>query len=283
MGAEGHAAGFVLRLAGHAHFAPARAGGQHHGLGLEGGAVGQRDFGQITRLGGGLERRGRVRAQHVYAVMAHIGLQGGGELGAFGFLHDDQVFNAQRVQNLAAQALGQQAGANAFARGIDGRGRAGRAAANDQHVIRRLVLQGGCGAGGRAGIELAEDVAGVHAAAAKQFAVVEYQRHGHDLARLHFVLKQRAVDDGDAHIRVVHGHEGQSLHHVGAVLARQAHEYFQLVRALQVLDLADDLLIHLGRVAARPQQRQHQRGKFVPQRNGGKFQMLLRIGPAQAE
>ena len=94
VGAEGHAAGFVLRLTGYAHFAPARAGGQHHGLGFEGCAVGQCDFGQIAGLGRRLERRGCVRAQHVHAVVAHVCLQGGGELGAFGFLHGDQVFDA---------------------------------------------------------------------------------------------------------------------------------------------------------------------------------------------
>jgi hypothetical protein len=39
--------------------------------------------------------------------------------------------------HLAAEALGRHAGADALARGIHRRGRAGRAAADDQHVKRR--------------------------------------------------------------------------------------------------------------------------------------------------
>ena len=252
-------------------------------MGFEGGTVGQCDFSQVAGLGGRLECRGRVGAEHIHAVMAHVFLQGRGQFGAFGFLNGDQVFNAQGVQNLAAQAFGQQAGANAFARRVNGRGRTGRAAAHHQHVVRRLVLQGGCRAGGNTGIELAEDVADIHAATAQQLPVVKDHGHGHDLARLHFVLKQCAVNHGHAHVRVVHGHEGERLHHIGAVLARQAHEHVKRVRAGQLLNLADGLRIDLGRVAARPQQRQHQRGKFMPQRKGGKFQLLLRIRAPQAE
>jgi hypothetical protein len=42
------------------------------------------------------------------------------------------------VQHLAAEALGDDAGADALARGVDRRRGAGRAAADDQHVEGRL-------------------------------------------------------------------------------------------------------------------------------------------------
>jgi hypothetical protein len=64
--------------------------------------------------------------------------QGQRKLGAFGFLDRNEVLDAQRVQHLAAEALGGDAGADALARGVHGRRCAGRAAADDQHVKRLL-------------------------------------------------------------------------------------------------------------------------------------------------
>src|SRR3546814_4697714 len=60
-------------------------------------------------------------------------LQRDAELGALGVLHGNEVLDRQRVQHLAAEALGGDAGADALARRVDRRRRAGRATADHEH------------------------------------------------------------------------------------------------------------------------------------------------------
>ena len=70
-----------------------------------------------------------------------------------------------RVEHLAAEALGDDAGADALAGGVDGRRGAGGAAADDEHVERRPCRRSRRGlALGGAGVELGDDLLEAHAA-----------------------------------------------------------------------------------------------------------------------
>jgi hypothetical protein len=89
---------------------------------------------QPARLAGRDEPLGALQVHHVDVVVAHVLLERGGQLRALGVLHRDEVLDAHRVEHLAAEALGRDAGADALARGVDRRRGAGRAAADDEHV-----------------------------------------------------------------------------------------------------------------------------------------------------
>jgi hypothetical protein len=75
-----------------------------------------------------------------------------------------------------------------------------------------------------------------------------------------------------ADVRVEHSHQVQRLDHVRAVLAGQREIGFEVVFAVEVLDLLDDFRRGLGRVTADLQQGQHQRGEFVAHRDAGETQ-----------
>jgi hypothetical protein len=137
-----HALAAVLLLAGHAHLAPARAGGDDHRTALQRGAVHQAHLEQFT-CGVALQALHALHGHDVHVVVPHVLLQRGSELRPLGVRHRDEVVDAQRVQRLAAEAFGHHAGADALARGVHRRRRAGRAAADDQHVVRRLVAAAG--------------------------------------------------------------------------------------------------------------------------------------------
>ena len=209
--------------------------------------------------------------------------QCGSELRALGFLHRDEVLDAQRVQRLATEALGHDAGADAFARGIHRSTGTSRAAADDQHVVRRLGRQLGCITRSAAGVDLGQDFGQLHAAGAERLAVQKHHRHGHDLARVDLGLVQRAIHRGVAHTRVEHRHQVQRLHNVGAVVASQGHVGLEVqlgvALGVQRPNLVDQLGIDLGRVAASLQQRQHQRRELVTHRDGRKAQAHVFTGP----
>ena len=273
--AVGHALGAVLGFARHVHVAPAGAGGQDHALALERAAAGQRHFHQVAVE---LQGLGALHVHDVHVVRLDVLFQRHGELRAVGFLDGDVVLDAQRVQHLAAEALGRHTGADALARRIHGRRRAGRAAADDQHVERCLGAELCRVTGGGAGVDLGQDLFQAHAALAEGLAVQEDRRHGHDLALLDLVLEEAAVDGHVLDARVQHRHQVQRLHHVRAVVAGQAHPGLedQVLLGLQRADLLDQVGFHLGRVAAGLQQRQHQRGELVAHRQRGKAHAHVR-------
>ena len=269
MRAVGHALVPVLVFAGHIHLPPARAGGQDHRLALERCAIGQLDFDQA--IGTGRDQLlGTLQIHDVHVVLAHVLLKRGSHLRAFSFRHRDEVFDRHGVQHLTTETLCSHAGADALACGIHRCCRAGRATANHQHV--EGVLGGDLGgiALGGIGVELGDDLFQRHAALVEQFTVQVHGGHRHDLAGFHLVLEQRAIDGHVLDARVQHRGQVQRLHHVRAVLARQREIGFELIVAIQVLHLLDQLGSGLGRVAANLQQRQHQRGEFVPHRQAGK-------------
>ena len=201
-----------------------------------------------------------------------MGLKCRGKFGAVGFQHRDIVLDRHGVVHLAAKALGGDAGANAFAGGIH-RGRCtGRATTDDQHVIRRLRAEFGRVARRCTGVKLGNHFFEQDAARVEHLAVQKHHRHRHDLALVDFVLEGAAFDDHGLDLGVEHRHQRQRLHHVGAVVAAQRHVDLKVVVTVECLDLVDHILLDLGRVAAGPEQRQHQGGELVAQRQAGKTQ-----------
>ncbi|MNV49545.1 hypothetical protein D3C71_1415050 [compost metagenome] len=210
-------------------------------------------------------------------------LQRGGQLRAFGFLDRDEVLDRHGVQHLAAEPLGRHAGADALARRIDRRRRAGRTAADHQHVERGLGGELGRIARGRPGIELGHDLLQGHAALVEQLAIEVDRGHRHDLARLDLGREQPAVDRHVLDARVEHRRQVERLDHVRAVLAGQREIGFELQLALQALHLLDQLGGGLGRVPAHLQQRQHQRGELVAHRQPGEGQVDVLARGGQGE
>src|SRR5690606_6357177 len=126
--------------------------------------------------------------------------------------------------------------------------------------------------GGGAGVQLGQDLGNVHTALAEGFAVQVDARNRHHLAGFDLVLEQRAVDGDVTHVRVQHGHQVQRLHDVRAVLAGQGEVGLEVEFSFQTLDLFDDVLAFLGRMAANLQQGQHQGSEFVAHRQTGEGQ-----------
>ena len=283
MRAVGHALGLVFLLARHVDVAPARAGGQDDGAALQRAAVVELDGDEATGLRGGHQLGHALRVHDVDLVVAHVRFQLRGVGGAVGFGDAGVVGDFHGVVDLAAKALGHDAGADALARCVNGRRRARRAAADDQHLERGLGAQAFGIALGGAGVHLLQDFFHAHAAVGEELAVKEHGGHAHDFARLDLVLVQAAIDDGGLDARVVDRHERQRLHHVGAVVARQAHVDLEVEIGVQRLDLFQRVGLDLGRVAAGPQQGQDQAGEFMTAGDGGKAQLRAAAGARQRE
>ncbi len=104
--AVGDALVAVLVLAGHVHRAPAGAGGQHDGAASA--AMAPLASSTVTRppLAGGHEAGGPLQVHDVDVVLLDVLLERGGELGALGVGHRDEVLDGHGVEHLAAEALG---------------------------------------------------------------------------------------------------------------------------------------------------------------------------------
>ena len=181
-----------------------------------------------------------------------------------------KFLDRQRIHHLAAETLGDDAGTNALAGGVNGRCRTGRTAADDEHIEGFLIGDLGGGAGRCTGVESGDDFLDAHPALAEFFAVQIDRRDGHDLALVHLVLEHRTVDHRACHTRIEHGHQIERLHDVRAVMAGQRDEGFKVEAAGQGLDLLDHRGIDLRRVAAGLQQGEDQRGELMAHRNAGK-------------
>ena len=281
--AVGDAAVAVLGFTGDADVAPAGAGREDHGPRAQAAAVGHLDLDETAGCGGRHDLLGALQIHDVDTVMADMRLEVGGETRALRLQHRDVVLDAQCVVGLAAEALGGDARAQALARGVDGCGCAGGSAADDQHVERRLGVDLGAILVGALRVETGDDLLEAHATRAEEFAVEEHHRHRHHLARRDLVLVERAVDDHGLDGGVEHRHQGQRLHHIRAVVAGEGHEHLEPQRALQAADGLEGGLVGLGRVAAAPQQRQHQRGELVAERHRCEMQRGLLAFAADLE
>ena len=179
--AVGHALTAVLLLAGYIQFAPAGPRRDDDALGLERCTTRGANLGITTGFRGRAQRCGTLQIHDVHVVGFDVLLQLGDQLGPFGFLNGDEVFNADGIHDLATEALGQNAGPNAFAGRVDGRGRASRATTDDEHIVGRLGadLFGFAGSGTR--IEFGENFFDGHATGTEFFTIHIDGGYGHDL------------------------------------------------------------------------------------------------------
>ena len=283
VGAVGDALVAVLVLAGDAHLAPAGAGGQHHGAGLQGGAALQLHGRQATLLVGGHQALGPLPVHHVDLIVLHVLFQRGGQLRALGVGHRDEVLDRHGVEDLTAEALGGQPGADALAGGVDGGGGPGRAAADHEHVVGVLAVDA-LGLPGRgADIELPDDLLQGHASLVEHLAVHQDRGHGQHLPGLHLLGEDGPVDGDVGDAGVEHGHQVESLHHVGAVLARQREVGLEVQVPVKGLDLGDDLGIGLRWTTADLQQGQDQRRELVAQGDPGEAHRHVGADPGDGE
>ena len=198
-------------------------------------------------------------------------------------LHRDEILDTDRIEQLATEPLGGNAGAYSLARRIDGGCRTGGSATHDQDVERLLGADLRGLALCRARIELAEDLRQLHTALTERRAVQEYRRNTHDLAPLHFVLKYGAIDHRVADPRIERRHDIERLHHLRTALAGEGYECLEVQFAVEILDLINGGLIHFRRIAAGLQQRQHQGGKFMAHGHAGETHVRFRSRTPQRE
>ena len=278
---------FVLGLARHIHVAPACAGRQDDGFALERAAIGQLHLDQATRLCCRHDGVGTLQVHDVDVIRTGVRFQCGGEFRPVGLQHRNVVLDGHGVVGLAAKAFGHDAGTNAFAGGVHARRSARRPTAHDQHVKRFFLGQPGGILGSGTGVDLGQNFFDQHTTRTKHGAVQKDHGHGHDLALGHFFLEGTAFNDRGLDLGVENSHQAQGLHNVRAVVAGQAHVDLKIevapVSGAQALDLLDDVRLDLGRVAAAPQQGQHQRGKFMAQRQPGKAQAGVSASTLQGE
>ena len=143
------------------------------------------------------------------------------ELRPFGSRHRNVVFNAHGVGYLAAKALGDDAGPDAFAGRVNCRCRTGRTTPDNQHFVGGFRVESLGVAACRAGVEPGKNFFQTHATLAKHFAIQKHRGHSHDLPAGYFILKQRTVNRRVPDARVYHRHQVQRLHNVRAILATQ--------------------------------------------------------------
>ncbi|CAG5090812.1 ADP-dependent phosphofructokinase/glucokinase [Thermobacillus xylanilyticus] len=272
-----HALVLELFFARHVQVAPARARRDDDRLALQHGAVVQGDLDEVFLL----ELLRPNRLHDVNRVFLHMLFKRYGELRALRVLHADQIFDAQRVVHLAAETVGDDAGADPFARGVDRGARTRRTAPDDQDVERLLVREGRR-VGGYA--ELVQNIVERHPAAFEELAVQVDGRHGHDFLALDFFLISGAVDHrvGDAGIQ--HAHDVERLHDVRTVVAGQADIRLETVLALDGLDPFDHFIVNFRRAPAHLQERQDERSEFMAERNAGEYDagILARTIDAEA-
>jgi hypothetical protein len=179
------------------------------------------------------------------------------QLRPFGAFDRDEILDRQRVEHLAAEALGDETGADALARRVNRRRRAGRAAADDEYVENLFGADLGGGARRGARIELGDDFLDAHAPLTEMRAIQEHHRHGHDLKRFDFLLEQGAIDHRVLDARVERRHQVERLDDIGTVVTGERDIGLERELARQSLDSLAQRRIDLGRIAARLQQREH--------------------------
>ena len=154
----------------------------------------------------------------------------------------DEVLDRHRVEHLAAEPLGDHAGADPLAGGVDRRGGAGRPAADDEDVEGRPRRPAARLALGGARVELGDDLLQRHPALAEQLAVEEHGGHGQD-ARAPRPRPGTAAPSMAMWVMLGLRTliEVERLDDVGAVLARQREVGLEVVLARQDRDLLEQL------------------------------------------
>jgi len=154
-------------------------------------------------------------------MLAHMLLKRYRKLRTFSFLDGNEVFNAQGIEYLATKTFRCHTGTNSLARCVHRSCSARRTAADYQHIERGLGGDFLRFALNAAGIDFRQYLFQTHSTLAELGPVEKHGRHGHDLARLDFVLKQRTINHGGFNARVLYCHQVQRLNHVGAAVAGQ--------------------------------------------------------------
>ncbi|MPM17427.1 hypothetical protein SDC9_63816 [bioreactor metagenome] len=272
----------VVGLTGDAQRTPPGAGRQDDGAGLQAPAAVELDGVQLA-----VEARdqpgGPDTGDLVDVVRAHVLAVRGAELGALGVDLRDVVLDGHRVEHLAADAVARHAGADALAGGVDRRRGTGRAAADDEHLVRgaRVELVGGAGRG--VVVEALDELLHVGPPGAPLLPVQVDGRAGEDAPLLDLVLEERPLDGDVLDPRVQDGHRVQRLDDRRAVLAGQRHVRDELVVTVEVLDRRDRLGVLLDRHATDLQQRQDQRAELVAHRDAGEPDGDVRPRPGDGE
>ena len=129
--AKGDAAPDVLLLAGDVQLAPLRARRHDERLRLEDLAPREADRLQLSVL----DRLHAPVVEDLDRVAPDVGQDVGGQLLPLGVGRPDEVVDADRLEDLPPDVLGDERGAEPLADRVDRRGRAGRASPDDDDVV----------------------------------------------------------------------------------------------------------------------------------------------------
>ena len=264
--AEGDTLIAVLFLARHAHEAPVRAGGDDDLAGLEGGVLAEVDGAELAILARSQAGCG-LCLDDVDLVVVDVRLEVRREGLAIGLRDGAVVLDGLGVQHLAAEALTDEADAQALTGDVDRGGRACRALTYDEDVVGLLLIELRGLALGVTVVEAGDEVLDVHAAGGELLAIEVDGRDGLDALLVDFVLEEGAFHCGVLDPRVDDGHRVQCLHHGRAVLAGQGHVGSELEVPVQGCDLVDEVLLFLDRVTADLEEGQHQGAELVAHRD----------------
>ena len=217
-----------------------------------------------------------LAVDHVNIVIINVRFQCASQLLPFRFWHGNIVLDINGIQHLTAKTLAHQTGTNAFTCGVNCRCRPRRAGTDNQYVVSVTLIQLFRRPFFCAGIHFGDDFRQRHTSLTEFVTVQVHSRNAHHITIGDFILECAAVNRGMFDTRVQHRHQVQRLYDVRAVVAGERVISFKLEIAVDIADLLQQRLRLFRRMAASPQQRQHQRGKFMPQRRTRKARPLVR-------
>ena len=217
---------------------------------------------------------GALQVHDVHVIVAHgcSAPAPGRQPGASVSFTEMKFSMPMRVQHLAAEAFGDDAGADALARGVDRRRGAG------EPVRRRSARRGAFvlelfGGTRRTGVESAGSRTSMRPEA-ERLAVQEHGGHGHDLACLDLGLEQRRRRSDVLDARVDDRHERSvPAPRPGSSGRRENRSRRRSRRRSERLDESITSSPDLRADGRRPASRaRHQRGEFMAERHAGETQ-----------
>src|SRR5690606_8810169 len=105
--AVGNAAATVVAFARDIQLAPARTCGEHDRTAAQRRSIGELDCEEAV-LVGGEQALGALQIHHVDVVALDVLLERGRQLGPFGLFHGNEVLDAERIEHLPTEALGDE-------------------------------------------------------------------------------------------------------------------------------------------------------------------------------
>ena len=278
----GDAAIAVLALTGHIDLAPAGTRRDDDRPRPQRTAAREAQFDQFA----GNQSLGSLRIHDVDVVDLDVLIEPGCQPPSVGLLDRDEILYRDRIQQLSAEPLGDDAGAYPLAGRVDGRRRPRGPAADDEHVEGRSCAKFGRLQPWCVGVEFREDFLYSHSPMAERFAVQKYGRNRHDAPAFGFILECGAIDHRVPYVRIHRGHQVQRLDDIRTILALERNERFEaqrLLRTAQAEHLLEQFGGDLGRVAADVQQRQHERRKLMAHRQSCEPDARVHAVLAQSE